>query len=175
MKAIDVVTRARSAMTAGTCQYKLGMGGGDPTRAVPWNDDGQCDCSGFVAWCLNLPRKTDHPWYIEQNGGWLETTAIQRDIQRDEAGIFRRIADSKAYPGCIIVYGDAGSKQGHVGIVASVGHDRILTVIHCSKGNYAAHDDAIWETDPAVFLNHHALVGTCVFIDPEWEKEYDEV
>ena len=50
----EILTRARSAIGHGIT-YHLGHGGLHPADALP-SRDGQCDCSGFVAWVLGRSR-----------------------------------------------------------------------------------------------------------------------
>ena len=86
------------------------------------------------------------------NGGWLETTAISRDIQ-SSAGFFEPLAKPK--PGCIVVYPDkiAGGvhTEGHIGIVVDVAGGLVSHVVHCSKGNDKHTGDAIQVTAAGPF------------------------
>jgi cell wall-associated NlpC family hydrolase len=113
MTAQEILERAARSIGHGTI-YKLGQGGFSPASPHPWNSRGECDCSGFVAWCLGVSRHTDHPWYSQQNGGWLETTAIARDARLAGAGMFDLVPWEQARPADLLVYGDWGGHQGHV-------------------------------------------------------------
>jgi len=168
----DVVDRALSACAL-PILYKLGAGGRRPRAKTPADDAGFCDCSGFIAWCFGVDRKTDHPWYKNQNGGWLETTAIMRDA-RVPFGMFDEIPEGLVRPGVVIVYGDrkehmavsGGTRhvQGHVGIVRSISP---LRIIHCSRTNQRlARQRAVAESDAQVFKAHHAIFARCGIIDP---------
>lgn len=157
MRVEELLKRARSQIGRKTI-YRLGSGGMCPGADRPTGDDGACDCSGFVCWALRLCRNTNHPFYMKQTGGWINTNAMAADIKAT-AGFFEKL--SKAKPGCIVVYpgGIPGHKIGHVGIVASVSGGRPGTVIHCSSGNFRTHGDAIRETGPEVFDTPHSLFG----------------
>lgn len=162
-----LVVRARSMVGQG-CHYKLGCGGGAGVPAVPWDHNHNCDCSGFVAWCLGVDRHTTHPYYKAMNGGWLETTAIFRDCA-DAFGMFDGVEWAAARPGMIVVYGDrtdAGGlhHQGHIGIVSAVDETGPTQAIHCSSGNFKATGDAIRETAVLVFASHGARVARCALV-----------
>lgn len=143
MTAATVLRRARSRLGQKTV-YFLGAGGMDPARPSPGS---RCDCSGFVAWCYGVSRRLTVPWYVKENGGWFETTALVRDA-KGPFGFVDRIGQSEARPGDLVVYGDRAGRQGHVGILTTVilpnGAGR---VIHCSKSGWVVHGDAIRETD----------------------------
>lgn len=152
-----VIERARRAMGHG-CRYALGKGGMYPFADLPWGEhEAACDCSGFVAWCLKVSRKTDVPWYVQQNGGWFETTAIARDA-KSPFGFVEAIPHEVARPGDLLVYGDSKGRQGHVGLVSAVNADGPLRAIHCSMGNWRRTGDAIQETDTGLWLRPDALV-----------------
>lgn len=158
MTGAEVVARAQSAI-AGGCIYKLGKGGFDPKALYPWNKQMACDCSGFMAWCLGVSRKTDNPWYAAYNGGWLETSAIVRDAV-NPYGIFTEVARYDVMPGDILVWGDSGGAQGHVGVLSGS-----YTVIHCSKGNFTLTADAIRETSTKIFDDHKAIAARCAWVE----------
>ena len=152
MNVTELLARARSASGHKT-EYKLGKGGMKPNNLRP-DSSGQCDCSGYVAWCLGISRQTDNPFYLNQNGGWIETTAVHKDI-RSKVGFF---SECEAQPGCIVVYGDSAAGQGHIAIVISVtisGGKKIASrIIHCSSGNWKKNGDAIIETVATVFTSN---------------------
>lgn len=143
----DVLDRARSVIGQG--KYKLGSGGRVPKQATPFQD-GQCDCSGFVAWCLGVDRY--QPKKVG-GGDWLETTAVYRDAQND-GGLFTQVMVPRS--GDVIVYGDKGGRQGHIGIVSQVIEGKVTKVIHCARSNRPA---AIMETAPLVFFRNAAIVA----------------
>jgi hypothetical protein len=154
MNVLELLTRARSA-SGKKIEYKLGKGGMKPNADLPdAGSAGQCDCSGFVAWCLGISRQTENPFYLNANGGWIETTAVHKDILSN-TGLF---SQCEAQPGCIVVYGDSHSGQGHIGIVVSVtisGGKKVASrVIHCSSGNWKKNGDAILETVATVFTSN---------------------
>lgn len=167
----EVVSRARSAVGRNTT-YMLGAGGNKPTKPVPANILGQCDCSGFIAWVFGTPRKVDNDWYAKQNGGWIETTAVAKDaelIEASHSGIFAGVEWKDARPSDIVVWGDHTDNsgehhEGHVGIVTEVDSGGPRSVVHCSHGNWAATGDAIQETDVLMFAQHHAKVARCTWV-----------
>lgn len=163
----EVVARARSAVGRNV-RYELGAGGMNPQRDDPANLLNCCDCSGFAAWCLGVKRKTDLPWYVEQNGGWLETSAIFRDCATPY-GFFDGIEWKDARPADLLVYGDrkddAGKvRQGHVGVVSEVGSEGPTEVIHCSASNWRVTGDAIQPTAPLIFEQHGARAARCAWV-----------
>lgn len=155
----DVVMRAQSAIGKG-CRYKLGAGGRRWHQGTPWHPlTMACDCSGFVAWCLREDRYLkNNPWYRELNGGWLETSAIVRDCH-SPFGLFDRVEWQDANMGDLLVWGDRGEGQGHVGVVSVAAPTGPTNVIHCSAGNYRRTGDAIQETGVKVFLDNGAIVA----------------
>ncbi len=81
--------RTRAALGKGTV-YRLGKGGFDPTQPMTQ----ECDCSGFVAWAIGIPREL--PPGSDQ---WL---AIDNDWQGGSLvadGLFDRVGDGQAQPG----------------------------------------------------------------------------
>jgi len=144
-----VIARAMSAVDQGI-RYKLGMGGMKPGNPSP-AAGGQCDCSGFVAWCLGMSRQTRDTFYVNFNGGWIETTAVWTDTGKS-VGIFEQLDAPKR--GAIVVFPDAMGKQGHIGIITGPGK-----VIHCSKGNDNHFGDAIQQTGLEVFTRPDVRYG----------------
>ena len=136
--------RARSCLGKNT-RYKLGKGGINPLNPLT----SECDCSGFVAWAIGIPRELP-----PRSGKWLQTTTYWEGGGDVGDGLFDLTAPAQAQPGDLYVYPDGGEKQGHMGIISEVQNGKPLKVFHCSKGNDTHHGDAIWETDAAVFTNH---------------------
>jgi hypothetical protein len=169
VKPEEVVARARSVVAKG-CFYNLGCGGMRPHDPHPWDSANRCDCSGFAAWCLNVSRQTDNPWYKNQNGGWLETSSIVRDCETP-FGFFAQVDRRKARVGDLLVYGDykdgsGKTVQGHVGICSDVGSKGPLLVIHCSAGNFRKTGDAIRETDIKWWDLAGGIVARCAWVEP---------
>ena len=135
------LSRARSSTGKGV-RYKLGKGGFDPSRKMTVT----CDCSGFVAWAIGIPRELP-----PGSGNWLQTTTYWEGGGSAGAGLFDLIPENFAEPGDIIVYPDRGNKQGHMGVVSALESGYVTKVIHCSTGNDRTFNDAIQETAPAVF------------------------
>lgn len=152
MNVNELISRAQSA-AGNQIKYKLGSGGMSPKATLPSNINNECDCSGFVCWCLGMSRQTDHPLYVRFNQGWINTDAIVYDAN-NQTGFFSRIETPR--PGCLIVFPkkDANS-VGHVGLVTEVtdlaSGNLPAKVIHCSSGNFRNFGDAVAKTDPTVF------------------------
>jgi hypothetical protein len=143
MEVASVLARAQAAVSLGI-RYKLGKGGMNPGSPTPASG-GQCDCSGFVAWCYGMSRKTTENFYVNFNRGWIETTAVWTDIGKS-VGMFEPI---QKRPGAVVVYPDAGGNQGHIGIIVDA-----TRVVHCSSGNDARYGNAIQVTPLTVFNNN---------------------
>jgi hypothetical protein len=137
--------RARAGMGANTV-YILGKGGFDPTKPLT----NECDCSGFIAWSIGIPRE-----FPPGSGRWLDTDAYWNGggSAAKAAGfpLCHAVPAAEAEPGDLIVYPDQGGHQGHIGVVSSVDDQGQLKVIHCSKGNFTSHHDATRETDAHVW------------------------
>lgn len=160
------VTRARSAVGKGI-KYKLGEGGRVPQLSRP--DDmirlsgyytNLCDCSGFVAWVLGMRRdqiNAKKPW--SKFLPWIETTMVWKDATGPQR-VFVKIPAPA--PGCLVVYGDTGKSEGHIGIVTTtfprevngVWKTNAITVIDCSSGMSRKTGEAIHERDGAFFLSN---------------------
>jgi len=138
----QTLARAQSALGLKTI-YKLGKGGFDPAKAM----SPSCDCSGFVAWAIGIPRELP-----PKSDKWLDTDAYYAGGKPVRAGLFSEVAIIDAEPGDLLVYPDKGGSQGHIGIVTQVDLSAPTYVIHCSSGNYKNYKDAIRTTGPGVFL-----------------------
>jgi hypothetical protein len=136
--------------------YQLGAGGMNPLMPIPGVE---CDCSGYVCWCLGRSRQTTNPLYVKFNRGWVNTDGMIHDA-KECLGFFSLLDEPKV--GCIIVYGGRASRAprqiGHVGIVTqlddALAHPytkNTAKVRHCSMGNYRRTGDAIQETGPEAF------------------------
>lgn len=163
MNLAEVLQRALGCVGKGA-RYALGKGGMHAAAPAPFSQEMECDCSGFVAWCLGVSRHTDHPWYQRFNGGWLETTAIVRDAATP-FGMFDLVPWVDAKLGHLLVYGDRDGSQGHVGVVSGVDSNGPNRVVHCSRGNFKAGGDAVAETGIGVFHLHGAIVVRCALVD----------
>ena len=156
---VDVVLERAKSVLGQSTVYKLGKG--NFSNANPQRPLGsEADCSGFVCWCLMRNRKTDHPFYVNINQGWLDTLAIHKDID-SSVGYFDKL--SKPTPGAIVVYPDKDGNEGHIGIIvegSGSGVSGISKVIHCSSGNYKQTGDAIQITGTAIWKNRSdSLIG----------------
>ena len=113
-----------------------------------------CDCSGFVAWCLGLPR---HPMTLDGRADqWLYTDSIVADAlgRHDAFTVLDR-----AQVGALLVFPSAGRARpvGHVAWITEVADGRATRILHCAPQNFEAPPlpgrprNAIAETDTAVF------------------------
>ena len=160
MNVTTLLARARSGLGKHT---RYASPGHMPDFAASaWPADGDCDCSGFVDWCLRAfpGRRVHHPLYEQVNGGWFETTAIHRDGLAS-TGYFTKL--DRARPGALVVYPDykdasGTSHDGHVGIVTATsdvdGIAGVTEVIHCSLGGWKNHQEAIRATPPVAWAGH---------------------
>jgi peptidoglycan hydrolase-like protein with peptidoglycan-binding domain len=137
--------RARTGLEQ-TTTYVLGQGGFDPTKMLTAN----CDCSGFIAWAIGIPRE-----FPPGSGRWLDTDGYWNGGggAAKAAGfpLLQNVAAADAEPGDLIVYPDQGGMQGHIGMISGMDNHGELKVIHCSKGNWRKFGDATRETDSAVW------------------------
>jgi len=158
-----LLTRAQSALGKNTKYRSPGVV--PPLAGASWPASGAAtDCSGFVTWCLRISRQTDNPFYVKQNGGWLDTAAIYADGLAT-VGFFEALDVPR--PGSMLVYpdyvgADGRHHDGHIGIVldANGGHgsEAVTRIIHCSLGASNALGDAVQVTPPAIWINHgHAI------------------
>jgi peptidoglycan hydrolase-like protein with peptidoglycan-binding domain len=143
--------RAGAGCGKGTV-YTLGKGGFDPTQPMTR----ECDCSGFVAWAIGIPREL--PPGSDQ---WLATDNYWQGGSPVADGLFGRVAPGQAQPGDLYVYPDAEGRQGHIGIITRIDAvGKPTHVVHCSLGNFRTHGDAVQETEAGVFvrnLNSHIM------------------
>ena len=161
LAAADVVARAVSACGKGT-RYRLGAGGRDPRLAHP-AVAGACDCSGFAAWCVGVDRFLPNAGVPTMPGGnWFETTQLVRDA-KSPFGFVTEVAMAQARPGDLLVYGDRGGRQGHVGVVVEVGEGGPVKVAHCAKGN-ELRGDAIAVTGVSVFAINGAVAARVAWV-----------
>ncbi|WHI47559.1 peptidoglycan-binding protein [Microbulbifer sp. JMSA004] len=136
--------RARSCLERKT-RYKLGKGGINPLNPLV----AECDCSGFVAWSIGVPRELP-----PGSAKWLQTSSYWEGGGEVGDDLFALVTSAQAQPGDLYVYPDHGRKQGHMGIITEVKGGEPTSVIHCSSGNNKIHGDAIRETSIDIFRNH---------------------
>jgi hypothetical protein len=92
--------------------------------------ESECDCSGFAAWVLGISRYQEDkkkPW--SKAIPWIETTAIVADATGPQL-LFKKVILPR--PGCLVVYGDNGRKQGHVGVISRFVSSWDFDVIDCN-------------------------------------------
>ena len=142
-----VVNRARSAIGHG-CLYRLGQGGMKPHRTVPWDEEHECDCSGFAMWALGVSRFQDPLWY--------DSTRIFNEARAGSAW-FTEVPWDKAQPGDLLVYPDRTGtdgvrRHGHVSVVTEASSGPIL-IADCSATNFSRYSDAIREGPLDAFVS----------------------
>jgi len=135
--------RAHASIGLGTA-YQLGTAGFDP--AAPLTP--ACDCSGFIAWCIGVPRE------LPPNSNlWLQTDTFWAGGLPVGPELFQPVMPGVVQVGDLIVYPDGPWGQGHIGLVSAVQNGEIRRVIHCSSRNWRDFGDAILETEPAAWQN----------------------
>lgn len=169
----QVLLRALSAVGQGT-KYVLGAGGRRPGDSLPGRihrpDAGnpypfECDCTGFLAWCYGVDRYVENWLPTYEAGDWFESTALFRDA-RSPFGFVTEVPWIGAQAGDFLVYPDDREKerQGHVGVVATLGPSGPATAIHCSTSNFASTSDAIRETPVALFARRGAIASRVAWV-----------
>lgn len=140
----QTLQRAHSALGKNT-KYVLGKGGINPANPLT----PQCDCSGFIAWAIGIPRQLPPV----AAGGWLSTDEYWAGGKPIKKGLFIPITLKEAIAGDLLVYPDSGGNQGHISLVNQAENGMPSYIIHCSSGNFKTYGDAIRITSPAVFLS----------------------
>lgn len=146
--------RALSALGKKT-KYKLGKGGFDPSTPHPGT---QCDCTGFGAWVFHMSRNQgDKQKFWSKWFPWFESTAIYKAVigGRPDSPF---VQIPNPVPGCGVVYGDKGGKEGHFALITSAAFDprgkpSTIVGIDCSPGNERATGDAIRHRDLSFMLS----------------------
>jgi hypothetical protein len=166
---VDQLIQRAVAACSMPITYSWGSGGMDPDSPTPAGPDGAADCSGYLAWCLKIKRQTDHPLYIEANGGWINTDAMVRDIH-SSVGYFTACAPER---GALIVYpGPPMRTAGHCGLIVQVENDQPFQVVHCASAHDRRHPDrAVQLTDATVFLQPDTVYGRWVGLTAEEPEE----
>lgn len=170
--------RARASVNRGT-SYTLGKGGMNPIKQLTRT----CDCSGFVAWAMSIPRELP-----PRSNKWLQTTTYWEGGGNVGRNLFIEARNGEAEPGDLYVYPDfhdgTRTRQGHMGIISEVKDGEPVNVIHCSTSN-DKNGDAIQETGPDIFkrktktrimtVDYNALRALFHIPDPELEPEDEEI
>ena len=92
----QTISRAHSALAHGTI-YKLGKGGMDPTKPLTT----ECDCSGFIAWSMGIPRELP-----PGSNKWLSTDEYWNSGKPVKAGLFSQVPIHEMNAGDLLVYPD---------------------------------------------------------------------
>lgn len=132
--------------------YQLGAGG-----LGSWAPGKASDCSGFVSWLIETQRKPK-----PGRGFWIETTSIYHDAMDGQSAFVRL---EKPEPGCMAVYGDYGTEEGHIGLVTDAVKTRRgwkVIGIDCGHGNWAHFGDAIREHELTYFEKNRRTIYVCL-------------
>ncbi|WP_169798346.1 CHAP domain-containing protein [Sphingomonas soli] len=147
-----VLARAESAKRRGT---KYALYAEPPSeRLAAWPRGHNADCSGFVGWCVGLPRT---PRQIGV-GTKLGTDQIYKDATADKA-LFTRIdapeiGDIVLYPNYQIAPGVEGT-PGHVALITAVRVDGSYDTIECASTPFHKTGDAIaFDRADTIFRGH---------------------
>ncbi len=100
----QTMKRAKSALKHKTV-YKLGKGGFDPSKPMTT----QCDCSGFIAWAIGIPRELP-----PKSNKWLSTDQYWAGGKPVKSGLFTQKDLEEGAVGDLLVYPDSGGHQGHI-------------------------------------------------------------
>jgi hypothetical protein len=140
----QTLKRADSVVDTGI-QYDLGQGGIAPEQPMT----PRCDCSGFIAWTIGIPRE-----FPPRSQHWLQTTTYWQGGAPVGNNLFHQIDTHAAQPGDVFVYPDSRRGEGHISLVTAVAADgHPSQIVHCSHGNQTHFHDAIQYTPPTVFMN----------------------
>ena len=138
----QVVDKARTALRRRTI-YSIDT---LPPKETTWPSGIRADCSGFVAWCLGLPR-----YPAELRGAQLFTTSFYEDAVRGGGNYFVRQVPGPVAGG-IVVYPyyrlepGAKRKPGHIALITVVRSATDYDIIDCSQSSFAETGDAIHES-----------------------------
>ncbi len=138
------LTSAQSVLGLHT-KYQLGAGGINPLDPFP----PACDCSGFIAWSIGIPRELPPGSDL-----WLNTDCIWSGGAPVKPGLFIQTPLANAAPGDLLVYPhNLEGEHGHVGLILETANSLPAKVVHCSLGNDRHYNDAVRITGPSVFLS----------------------
>lgn len=138
----QTIQRAYSALDF-TTQYKLGEGGFNPI--IPLTP--QCDCSGFIAWVIGIPRE-----FPPGSNRWLSTTEYWTGGSPVLAGLLSQVELHQTQVGDLLVYPHHNGQVGHIALVNEVKFSQPVQILHCSSGNYKNFGNAVKITSTAVFF-----------------------
>ena len=134
--------RAHSALKL-TTHYKLGEGGFNPIKPLT----PQCDCSGFIAWAIGIPRE-----FPPGSNKWLSTTEYYAGGAPVLPGLLSQVELHQARAGDLLVYPHQNGQVGHIALISEVSDGQPAGILHCSSGNYKNFGNAVKITSPAVFF-----------------------
>mgnify|MGYP002639546124 FL=1 len=143
--------------------YTLGAGGyGWAQREF----DDECDCSGFMAFCLGLSRKPSTAFQVKGRQYWFSTDSM---VAAGKEGLFFREVGSLT-PGSIVAYPDRNRDgkvtQGHTAYVSEI-RNGIPFGYDCSSSQSRKTGDAI-KLRSLAFFNRRK---TTVWMKPTWWQE----
>lgn len=164
------VGRAMAASRHLSYAYKLGAGGRNPNSEHPYNNLGQVDCSGFVAWALGYDRLQPGD-RSNQEGRWVYTDSIQKDgiNSRNDFRLVRKT--ESVLPGDLLVYAgttvNGERKPGHVGMIVKVGPlfrrgeagwHKHLSVAHATPSHRRKYGNVVAVTDAVIWRKKGYIV-----------------
>ena len=143
--------------------YTLGSGG------YGWMQDefdAECDCSGFIAFCLGLSRKPSTAFMAKGVKWWFSTDSM---VLAAKEGVFFREVE-KGTPGCIAAFPDYKSqgkrRQGHTGYITEW-RGTVPWGYDCSSSQSRKTGDAV-KLRSLSFFNRHKAARYFV---PSWWQE----
>lgn len=186
----SVLARAKSQI--GTCVYKLGKGGRDPSSKYCGvkNERGirECDCSGFTSYALghdryqsNGPGPEDDVWH---NTNYIFSQAMKgtQSLKTQYKKLDKPMVGALiVFPGATVNRERVYKRIGHIGIIVGLGTYATqgikgLEVIHCSS-RYRG----VSITNGAPFHNRQYFMGkqdpnwASIFCWPTWRLPLPEV
>lgn len=132
--------------------YTLGSGG------YGWfqdDFDAECDCSGFIAFCLGLSRKPSTAFMAKGTKWWFSTDSM---VLAAKEGVFFREVE-KGTPGCLAAYPDYKSRgelrQGHTAYITDW-RGTVPWGYDCSSSQSRKTGDAVKLRSLSFFTRHRA-------------------
>jgi hypothetical protein len=138
----QTMERAYSALRL-TTQYKLGEGGFNPVEPLT----PQCDCSGFIAWTIGIPRE-----FPPGSNKWLSTTEYWTGGFPVQPGLLSQVELHQAQVGDLLVYPHQNGQVGHIALINEVSNNQPAQILHCSSGNFKDFGNAVKITSTDVFF-----------------------
>lgn len=152
----DIVRRAKLALHHKTI-YKLGAGGRNPSAPFPWDEDHECDCTGFLAHCWGMHRDLSVNRKVHIQSDYLVLESRKPASQSAVVKLkFPEIGCGIVYPGKWtggkLLWGNRIS-AGHAAVY--IGKSEI---IDCASGSYRRTGDAITKRNGLWMIKHPDVV-----------------